>query len=177
MASDDFSATNSPLAAPWTSWGGSFGGMRSVSGGCRNVAGTDTDSAAYYSSSTASSSQIDYVSGTTDGGPALHMAVGPDGYLDTAYNGTEVFTFRVDDGSVSSELGHATGVYVTTQPVKLRRSGNNLITSLNAVDLLTVTDTTYTGGSPGVFATSGNFIMDNWTDGVAADTLFGQALT
>lgn len=177
MASDDFSATNSPLAAPWTSFGGSFAGLRSVSGGCRNAAGSDGDAGAYYSTSSAGSSQIDYISGTTDGGPALHMGTGPDGYVVTAYDGLIVYAFRLDDGAYSSELGHATGAYVTTQPVKMRRSGNNLITSLNAVDLLTVTDTTYTGGSPGIFAYAGNFIVDNWTDGVAADTLFAQVLT
>lgn len=167
MASDDFASANSPLASPWTGFGGSFGNLRSTSGGCRNVAGSDADAGAYYSSSSAQSSQVDYVSGSTDGGPALNMGVGPDGYVDSAYNGTEVFTFRVDDGSVSAELGHATGVYVATQAVRLRRSGNNLITSLAGVDTLTVTDATYTGGSPGVLCYSGDFIVDNWTDGAA----------
>lgn len=164
MASDDFSATNSPLASPWTGFGGSFGGMRSVSGGCRNVAGSDGDAGAYYSSSSATESQVDYVSGTTDGGPALHMGPGPDGYVDTAYDGAIIYAFRLDDGSYSSELGHATGVYVAGQPVKKRRSGSNLITSVSGVDILTVTDNTYTGGSPGIFGYAGNFIVDNWTD-------------
>lgn len=168
MASDDFSATNSPLASPWTSFGGSFGGLRSVSGGVRNVAGSDTDAGAWYSSSSATSSQMDYVSGTTDGGPALHMGTGPDGYVITAYDGAIIYAFRLDDGSYSSELGHATGVYVAGQPTKLRRSGGNLITSVNAVDKLTVTDSTYTGGSPGIFSYAGNLIQDNWTDGASS---------
>lgn len=177
MATEDFSATNSPLAAPWTSFGGSFAGLRSVSGGCRNVAGSDGDAGAYYSSSNSSSSQVEYVSGTMDGGPAINMGTGPDGYVVTAYDGAITYAFRLDDGAYSAELGHGTGAYVAGQPIKMRRSGNNLITSLNGSDILTVTDATYTGGSPGIFAYAGNLIFDNWTDGLAADTLFAQVLT
>ena len=168
MASDNFAATNNPLASPWTSFGGSFGGLKSASGGCSNAAGSDGDAGAYYSSSSSSSSQVDYVSGTMDGGPALNMGTGPDGYVVTAYDGAITYAFRLDDGAYSSELGHATGAYVSGQPVKMRRSGNDLITSLNGSDILTVTDATYTTGSPGIFAYAGNLVFDNWTDGVSS---------
>lgn len=176
MASDNFNRANeSPLGSPWASWG-SYGALRVVSNACQNSAGSDAESGMLYNSSSANSSQVDYISGTTDGGPSLHCGPGPDGYLVTAYNAVEVFIFRVDDGGYT-ELGHTTGVYVATQPNRLRRSGASLIASVNAVDLVTVSDSTYIGGSPGVFAYAGNIIQDNWTDGIAGDTLFAQVMT
>jgi hypothetical protein len=133
----------------------------------RNSAGSDSESGTLYGSSSAQSSQLDYVSGTTDGGPALHCGTGPDGYLVTAYNAVEVFIFRVDDGGYT-ELGHATGVYTAGQANRIRRSGGDLIYSKNGSDLFSVSDSTYTGGSPGAFSYAGDLIQDNWTDGASS---------
>lgn len=178
MASDNFNRANAdPIGAPWAGWG-SFATCEIESNAVRNSAHADGDAGMLYSSSNVPDSQLDYVSGTADGGPAIHCAAGPDGYLETNYDATSLMVYRLDDGGFTF-LGQVAGVYTAGQPNRMRRSGNNIIASKNGADVVTVTDTTYTGtsGSPGFFSYAGTLIQDNWTDGIAGDDLFAQVLT
>jgi hypothetical protein len=178
MATDDFNRSNeSPLASPWGAWG-SLGTCRLVSNAVQNSAGSDTDSGCLHTTSAEHDSDWIYTSGTMDGGPAIHCATGPDGYFMTAYTGTNSYMFRLDDGSFTQLGGDILGAYVTTQRIRLRRSGNDLIYSLNAVDLMTRTDTTYTTtGNDGAFQYAANLILDGWSNnasGTAYTLAMGQ---
>lgn len=164
MASDDFNRANeSPLASPWGPWG-SLGTCRLVSNAVQNSAGSDTDSGCLHTTSAAGDSDWIYTSGTTDGGPAIHCSTGPDGYFMTAYNAVNTFMFRLDNGGFTQLGAEIVGVYVSTQRARLRRSGNDLIYSFNGADLMTRTDTTYTGGNDGAFEYAANLILDGWTN-------------
>jgi len=176
VASDNFNRANeSPLASPWAAWG-SWATCRLLSNAVQNSSGSDESSGMLYSTSNVADSQWTYTSGTTDGGPAIHCAAGPDGYFETAYDGSSRYIYRVDDGGFTY-LGDVAGVYTAGQPNRLRRSGSNVIASKNGSDFLSVADTTYTGttGSPGVFSYAGNLIQDSWTDG-AGGTAYSLAL-
>lgn len=177
MATDDFNRANeSPLASPWGAWG-SLGTCRLVSNALQNSAGSDTDSGCLRTDSAVGDSSLTYTSGTTDGGPAIHCGTGPDGYLMTAYDGANIYMFRLDDGSFTQLGASILGAYVTGQANRLRRSSGNLIYSLNAVDLITRADSTYTGGNDGAFSYAGNLIQDGWTNnagGTAYTLAMGQ---
>jgi hypothetical protein len=162
MASDSFTRANeSPLASPWGAWG-SYATCRLVSNAVMNSPASDGDAGCAHTTSAAHDSEWVYVSGTADGGPAIHCDTGPDGYLMTNYDATNCYMFRIDNGSFT-ELGFVAGSYVATQAQRLRRSGANVIYSRNGTDVLTRSDSTYTTtGKDGAFLYAGNLVLDSF---------------
>lgn len=167
MASDNFNRANqNPIGAPWGAWG-SFDTCRIVSNAVQNSSGTDAASGLIYTTSTALLSQWRYVSGTTDGGPAVCCQAGASsGYFLTNYDATVIYMFRVDAGGYT-QIATVAGVYAAGDILAIRRVGATVIGSRNGSDILSVSDSTYLTGNPGAFFFASNLVLDDWTDGVA----------
>jgi hypothetical protein len=167
VASDDFGAASSPLPAPWATVG-SFNQLRAVSGACQNVTG-GSDSANRYSTSTELSSQVTVatIGSTVDGGPMVCVSSDGDGYMAVNFDGSVLRIYRLDNGGFT-EIGNTSSAEPGAgDTFRLRRSGNNLVASVAGADLVTVADTTYMTGNPGIFIFAGDLVFDDWTDGAA----------
>lgn len=101
-------------------------------------------------------------------------------YFTTAFDG-KTYIFRTTNGGSFTQLGASlVGVgYTANDVLELRRSAGNVIyKKVGGADLMTRADATHAGtGNPGLFIFAANMVLDDWTDGVAADTLFSQVLT
>lgn len=177
MASDDFNRADGNLASPWASATG-WAALRVVSNQCGNSAGSDTDAAMRYGTSSATRSIFEFRAGTFDGGPCFLDSLG-NGYLATCFSGTTVELYRVVAGPNYSKLGgDALVTFAAGDIAELALVGNDVVFYKNTVEVFRQTDATFRAGlSPGIFAFAGNLRVDNWSDGAAADTLFSQVLT
>lgn len=169
MASDDFNRANEgPLASPWGAfYPGVWAELDLVSnavkngeGGVGNVASIRTDSTELVSQCVVTTV------GGRDGGPSICGDGAGNGYILTNYDATNLFIYRIDSGSFTA-FAQGAGVYAANDVLKLRRSGGNVIASINSVDLLTYADSTYMTGKPGMFCFDTAIVLDDWTDGVA----------
>jgi hypothetical protein len=166
MASDNFNRANeNPLASPWSVFG-SIGNLRLVSNAVQTV-GASSDAGSIYTSSSVALSQCSISAvGGRDGGPAIHMnAAGNRCYFVTNYSGTTLHLFRLSGLGGYNEIATASGAYAVSDVVRIYRDGNDVVVTVNAVEKLRATDTTYTDGSPGLFIYSDDLILDDWTDG------------
>lgn len=167
MASDDFNrADANPLDGNWTKpTAGLTGALKIVSNAVLNSAAS-TDSAAYHSVSTVADSQVKVtVISNGDGGPGIHMDASGNGYILNGSSGNLIL-YKVTGGTFSSLSPFASGTtYAANDVARVRRSGNDLIVSLNGATLFTVvSETTFTGGAPGMHMFDGTISFDDWTD-------------
>jgi hypothetical protein len=89
-------------------------------------------------------------------------------YTFVSYDGTNCYLFRVDSGSFNSIdfLGGTT--VVANDVMRIYRDGNDVVATLNSVEILRATDTTYMTGNSGVFCFAGDLVLDDWTDGAGS---------
>lgn len=170
MASDNFDRPNeNPLASPWTGiHAGTWPLLDLVSQGVKNGEGAAQDTGSIRLDSTELMSQCVVTTlGGRDGGPSICGDGGGDGYVMSNHDNTSIYIYRIDNGTFDAGAS-AVGVYSLNSVLKLRRSGNDVIASVDAVDITTRTDTTYMTGSPGIFAFDTTIVFDDWTDGVSA---------
>ncbi len=172
MASDLFNVDNNPLPAPWASFG-STNALKALSGVCETVT-DNSDSCMRYSSSSELVSIVEIGSvGDADGGPALCLSAGINGYFCTRYDGN-MHLFRSDTGTFS-EINAGGVAPVTFAPgglIRMRRVGNNILIDYDNgggyVNVRTEADTTYMTGEPGIFQ-FGSITFNSWNDGAGGD--------
>jgi len=167
MASDDFSATNNPLAAPWASVTG-FTQLQSTGGACRRITG---EGLMVYSTSSVQHSEvvIGASSSAEDGGPALFSTTG-NGYHVSNIDGTNIDIVKYTGGSFS-DVSSAAGTYGPGDTVALYFDGNDVVVTKNAAEARRWTDSTHrTNLKPGVFNGNADMEIASWTDGATAGT-------
>ena len=101
-----------------------------------------------------------------DFGPALFEAGATNGYVSTCYTASDVFIFRIDSGGFTLGATVAGTSWQVGDVPAIRRSGGNVIVSIDGSDVLTYVDSTYTSVVPGLFSYGGGGRFINWTDGV-----------
>lgn len=169
MASDNFNRANeSPLASPWISVTGlANGGLSLSSNKVINNTGTGGDQASLNSNSQVGDSQVTISTvNDADGGPVICASQNPfNGYTVTNYVGSAIEIYKITNGSFSF-IASASGSYAANDQIRLRRSGNNIISSKNGSQLSSQSDTTYMTGYDGIFLYN-SMIVDDWTNGVS----------
>jgi hypothetical protein len=170
MASDNFTRANEdPLASPWGSISGA-GTLRVVSNLCANSSGTDATSYMRYTTSSATDSSVTISvvgGGNTDAGPAICLDGSGNGYAFLNSANFQLYIFELPGFGTAANVGGSN--FAASDVVRLRRSGNDVIGSVNGVDVITATNnTTFTSGAPGIFIFHANTRFSNWTDGAAA---------
>jgi len=166
MASDNFNRADSALTSPWTNWG-AFSAVSVISNAVGNNTGSNQDCGSYFSTSTSLSSQVLLTAtGARNGGPAINCS-GDDGYLLQNLGGANFTIYKITNGVPVASAAAAVPAYAINDVLRLRRSGGDVIASRNGLDIVTLTDSTYTGGSPGIYVNDQNIRFDDWTDGVA----------
>lgn len=170
MASDNFNRANEDPLSDGGNWGawGTFGQLALVSNAVKNNSGSAADRASCRVGSAVGDSQCTVTTvGGRDGGPAIHCDTSTNGYILTNFDGVNIQMYRVDAGAFT-QIGTVVGAYVAADTLRLRRSAGNVITSRNGTDILTVADSTYTGGLDSLFVFDTTLVLDDWTNGVAA---------
>jgi len=170
VASDNFNRDpENPLASPWGVWhsGSPWPQLDLVSNAVKNNEGGAGDVASLYTTSNELLSQCVITTvGGRDAGPTICSDGNGNGYFFTNHDATNLYIYLISGGSFNN-IGSVAGVYATNDVLKLRRSGNNVIASINGGDVLTVADTTYMTGNPGMLCFDTTSVLDDWTDGVA----------
>ena len=183
-ASDDFNRADGDLGPDWTAT--ADGGMAIVS---QQVAGTagattgdmwtaDTFGSDQFSSVQVTSTQL---SGGQWVGPAVRLqGNGQNGYLGIYYwnNGSpELVLYKRTSGSWS-QLGspYSTGPLAAGTTLELAAVGGKISFLVNGVQDLSVTDTSFTGGAPGVMA-YGSGTADNWSGGTTGSYSVGGSVS
>ena len=171
MASDNFNRANeNPLASPWSTFiSASWPGLDLVSNAVKNGEGSAQDTASIRLDSTELVSQCVVTTvGGRDGGPVICCDGSGNGYFLTNHDATNLFIYRIASGGYT-QIASVAGVYQNNDVVKLRRSGNDIIASINGGDVLAaINDTTFMTGSPGMLCFSDTIVLDDWTDGADA---------
>lgn len=173
MASDTFTATNNPLAAPWTN---AFGNNLKSTGGEAVVVTASSDSCMRYSGAAMRSECTIGTVGDRDGGPALISSSG-NGYISTNYDAGLIHIFLVNSGAIGSELGTGSAVaYAANDVITMRRSGGNVIVDVNGSPNVTVADSTYTTSLEGAVFLFGTVGITAWSDGAAGGAAAASTL-
>lgn len=177
MPTDNFTRADGALGGSWTTWGNFPGTFNIVSNAASPTPAASQEHGAVYAGSTRARSQITIATGdgTPDCGPGIHMdslgtAGTARGYAAACNDATNTILYRVDN-SVFTNIGSVATGYTVGDTITLRRSGGNVIVSKNGTDILTVADSTYTAGSPGMYSWEHTLTLDNWTDGPPAQGL------
>jgi hypothetical protein len=181
MASDNFNRSNAnPLDNSWTTWSG-FSALRLVSNEVATASGS-TGSSGAYQSSTELSSQVtikarDSGTGpTTNGGPAICINSGNGYFANQEFDGFTCI-YRIDSNGFNRLVDQSYTNWAVNDVVRLRRSGNSLIVSVNGADTASTTDTTYMTGNSGMFIYNGDVRLDDWTDGAAGGaTIYNRSV-
>lgn len=169
MASDNFAATNNPLASPWVAGGGAFGAMES-SGGVTFCSTHDVISAMVYGSSSVQSSQIKIAARVAGfAGPCLVDPATGNGYVaHTDSDGTDLIIIRYAAGVFAADSGVTTFATAVNDTLRLYFDGTNVKLDVNGTLRVTWADNTYrTGCKPGVQGENEGDHLDDWTDGAA----------
>ena len=175
IAADDFNRADGGLGPNWTPI--ADGGMAIAS---QQVTGTvgattgDIRTAESYASD--QYSRVEVTSTQLTGGQWVGPAVrvqsgGQDGYLGIYYwnNGTpQLRLYKRTAGSwVQLGSSYNSGPLAAGTPLELMAMGSKVSFLANGVQRISVTDTSFTGGAPGIMA-YGNPTADNWSGGTAA---------
>lgn len=167
MASDLFNVDSNPLASPWATVG-SLNSLKALSGVCQPVTAS-SDSCMRYGTSSELISIIEIGSvGDADGGPALCLSSGGNGYFCTRYDGT-MHLFRMDAGSFAevNAGGAAAVTFGVGGLIRMRRVGNNILVDYDNgggyVNVRTEADTNHMTGNPGIFL-FGTITANSWND-------------
>lgn len=166
MASDSFTRANAtPLDGNWAT-SSSWGNLQLVSNAVRVVtAGVDSMAVSTISAVGDSEVIVSNVAGNGLGGPVIHGSTtagnGYVGLYNTGFFHIYLLPSFTDLGSFFSSI-------VNGDRLRIRRSGSDVILSLNTVDIVTAAgDTTYTGGNDAMFIYD-NTIIDDWTNNAGA---------
>lgn len=164
MAADDFNRSDQdPIAGDWAA-AGLADQLRLV--GNAVAAGTGgTDNASRYTPSSVALSQCKITTiADGDGGPAIHLDASGNGYAFVAFSGAfTLVKFVAGSGGAVDSVG---GTIAANDVMRIRRSGGNIIGSVNGVDQVTTADSDFLTGNPGLFIFNGSLRLDDWTDGV-----------
>jgi hypothetical protein len=134
--------------------------------------GTGSNMLAYFdNSATFANNQYSQmkINGFGEGGPAVRVQTGADesGYYMGVDNATSVGIYKIDTGA-STILGAAcSGTFTSSDTYKLTANGSTLTAYLNgtAISSCSRTDSTFTGGNPGVRLHAASGAADNWGGG------------
>jgi hypothetical protein len=160
---DDFNRADAgDLGANWTEL---VDGLKVASNRCAAV-NDNVYQPAYYSGSSwgsDQSAQVTLGASFTDAGPVINAGPGNNYYMGMASASAGMRIYRVDSGSFTL-LDGIGGSVTTGDLIKLGRSGGTVTYYKNGVSQGSVSDSTYTGGSPGLYLrnnTSGES-LDDW---------------
>lgn len=166
MATDDFSATNNPLASPWVAVT-AMNAIQSTGGEARAVT---NNGAMVYGSSTELYSEVvmsdrEGGGGADDNGPGLWDPATGNGYF--AVITGAVFLIRYSAGAYDAD-SNTPGTAVNGDRLAIYVDGNDVVVAQNDVEILRrVNDTAYRAGvQPGLYCNNANGGLDDWTDGV-----------
>ena len=175
LASDNFNRANGGLGSAWTaiSDGPMSIASQQVIGAAGAVTG-DIRTAETYPSD--QFSQIQVTSTPLSGGGWIAAAVrlqnsGQNGYAGLYYwnyGSPELMLFKRSNGGWS-QLGssYSCGVLAAGTALQVMAAGSTISFLQNGVTRVSVTDTSFTGGAPGIMADS-NSTADNWSGGSAS---------
>jgi hypothetical protein len=171
-ASDNFNRANGPLGPNWTAF--SDGGLSIVSDQVQGSSSSDEGD--YWSAQSFGSNQFSQITVTStplSGGQWIAAAArvqgsGQNGYFGLYYwnfGSPELMLFK-RSGGAWTELGgtYNSGALSAGTQLELLVSGSTVSFLQNGVQRLSVTDTTFTSGAPGIMA-SGASTAGNWSGG------------
>ena len=175
LASDDFNRADGGLGSNWTAT--SDGSMSIASQQVIGTAGAvtgDIRTAETYPSD--QFSQIQVTSTALSGGGWVAAAVrlqnsGENGYAGLYYwnfGSPELMLFKRSNGAWT-QLGttYNSGVLAAGTQLQIVAAGSTISFLQNGVTRISVTDTSFTGGAPGILANN-NSTADNWSGGSAS---------
>ena len=168
-ASDNFNRADGGLGANWTAFTG--GGLSIASQQVTGTAGADTgDLWSAQSFGSDQFSQITVTSTPLSGGGWIAAGVraqsgGQNGYFGLYfwdYGSPELMIFK-RSGGAWAQLGgvYSSGVLPAGTQVQLVAAGSSVSLLENGVQRLSVTDSSFTGGAPGIMANSSSSTADN----------------
>ena len=171
--SDDFNRADGSLGAGWaaTSDGAMAIASQVVTGTAGKITGeirtAETYASDQYSAVTVTSTQL---TGSQWIGPAVRIQNGgQDAYLGIYYwnSGSPELVLYVRNSGNWTQLGaYNSGPLAAGTQLKLLAVGNTIAFLANGVERIAVTDSTVSGGAPGIMA-SDSATADNWTGGAA----------
>jgi hypothetical protein len=183
-AADNFNRADGALGANWTAI--SDGGMSIASQQVTGTAGVVTGDVWTAQAFTSDQySQVQVTSTPMSGGQWVAAAVrmqsnGQNGYVGL-YNWNsgspvlEIFK-RSGGGWAQISSAYSTGVLAAGTQLQLTAVGSTISFWQNGVQRLSVTDSSFTGGAPGMMA-YGNSTADNWSGGNAASSTVGGTVS
>ena len=183
-ASDNFNRANGPLGANWTdiSDGGLAISSNAVIGKAAALTGdmwtANTFTSDQYSQVQVTSTQL---SGGMWVGPAVRaQASGQTAYVGIYYwnSGSPVLELfkRISGGWTQIGSTYSSGALAAGTVLEVAAVGSKVSFLLNGSTVISVTDTSVTGGAPGIMAFS-NATAGNWSGGNAASYTVGGAVS
>ena len=181
---DDFNRADGSLGPNWTAT--SDGAMAISSQAVTGTVNANTGeirTAETYASD--QYSQVEVTSTQLTGGQWIGPAVrlqggGQNGYLGIYYwnSGNPELRLYVRSGGNFTQLGssYSSGALAAGTQLKLTAVGSTVSFLENGVSRISVTDSSFTGGAPGIMA-HGNPLGDNWAGGTAASSGGGGGST
>ena len=175
-ASDDFNRADGGLGSNWTAMSG--GGLAISSQVAVGTSGSGGDTGDIWTGSSFGSdqfSQITLTSAQPTGGQWIAAAVRAQNSGLSAYAGLyfwnygnpELMLFKRSSGNWTQLGGvYSSGVLPAGMQLQVKAAGLTISFIENGVQRLSVTDTSLTGGAPGIMA-SGPTAADNWSGGSA----------
>ncbi len=183
-ASDNFSRPDGPLGPNWTDF--SDGGMSISSGNVTGTAGQltgDMWSADTFTSDQFSQVQVTsaQVTGTQWVGPAVRaQSSGQDAYVGIYFgnNGSPVLMLFKRSGGAWSQLGgtYNSGALAAGATLEVTAVGSTIDFLLNGKVVISATDSSITGGAPGIMA-NGAGQAGSWSGGDAAGYTVGGSVS
>jgi hypothetical protein len=178
VTTDDFDRADGSLGPDWTDMtdGGLAISSQQVVGTSSSYSG-DIRTAETYASD--QYSQIEITSTQLSAGQWIGVAVraqngGQDLYLGLYFwnDGDPVLMLfkRIDGGWTQLGSTYGTGALIAETQLQLSATGSNLTFSENGVALITASDTSLTGGAPGIMA-YGTPTADDWSGGDSSSLL------
>ena len=183
IASDDFNRADGGLGPNWT--GISDGGMAISSQAVTGTAGAVTGDV--WTADTFASDQYSRVEVTSTQpvggwiGPAVRVQNGgQDGYLGIYYwnSGSPLLRLYKRSGGNWFQLGngYSTAPLAAGTQLELLASGSRISFLEDGVQRVSVTDSSFTGGAPGIMAYS-SAVADNWSGGTAGSYSVGGTVS
>lgn len=179
-ATDNFNRSEDPLSTlGWSTANGAGGGFRCTGSQCyRSNLGTSPHASVWDGDTFDSDHYAQVEIGNLsfeNCGPSVRIQAtgGLDAYQAGNRSTTALKIKRIDNGSVTQLGSIHTWSASTGDTLRVEASGSTLSVYLNDVLETTRTDSTYTGGYPGLTATGSS----NYYDNFEADDLGGAAIT
>lgn len=166
--SDDFNrADEDPLASPWTHVSGS---TLALSSNAITKPSGDNETRYYYASAASTSDQYSEIKLITsppsnDFGPAVRISTGSDMYVNTVVDFGYALR-KLVSGSWTILTFYDSGGFLTSgETCAIRAVGSTLTAIVRTEEKATATDTSLTGGQPGLFWYRAGGSLDDWSGG------------